>query len=106
MRALRSYRAELEAQRAAVQSANPQTIIEASEKLVALALRQMGEWRVQQKAYPQAIELYRNSLLLEDSPETRADLAAAEERAKQGRAPGPADVDSVDPAAAPSHVRP
>ena len=78
----------VEAQRAAVQSANPQTISEASEKLIALALRQMGEWRVQQKAYPQAIELYRNSLLLEDSPETRADLAAAEEHAKQSRGRG------------------
>jgi tetratricopeptide (TPR) repeat protein len=91
----------VEAQRAAVQSANPATIIEASEKLVALALRHMGEWRMQQKAYPQAIELYRNSLLLEDSPETRTDLAAAEERAKQSHL-GPADVESVDPAAAPS----
>ncbi|MGC2194944.1 MAG: tetratricopeptide repeat protein [Terriglobales bacterium] len=92
----------LEAQRAAVQSANPATIIEASEKLVALALRQMGEWRMQQKAYPQAIELYRNSLLLEDSPATRADLAAAEERARQGREPGQLDLESADPAAAPS----
>jgi len=91
----------LEVQRAAVQSANPATIIEASEKLVALALRQMGKWRVQQAAYPQAVELYRNSLLLEDSPETRADLTAAEERAKQGRAPGPLDLESIDPAAAP-----
>ncbi len=75
----------LEDQRAALQSANPPAIIEASEKLAALALRQMGQWRTQQKAYPQAIELYRDSLLLEDSPETRADLAAAEERAKHGR---------------------
>jgi tetratricopeptide (TPR) repeat protein len=92
----------VEAQRAAVQSANPQTISEASEKLIALALRQMGVWRVQQTAYPQAVELYRNSLLLEDSAETRADLAAAEEGAKRGRTPGSADVDSVDPAAGPS----
>jgi tetratricopeptide (TPR) repeat protein len=92
----------LEAQRAAVQSANPATIIEASQKLAALALRQMGEWRMQQKAYPQAIELYRNSLLLEDSPETRADIAAGEERAKLGRQPGPADSESADPAAGPS----
>jgi tetratricopeptide (TPR) repeat protein len=99
--ASRELSRRVEAQRAAVQSANPQTISEASEKLVALALRQMGEWRVQQRAYPQAIELYRNSQLLEDSPETRADLAAAEERAKQSHL-GPADVDSVDPAAAPS----
>jgi tetratricopeptide (TPR) repeat protein len=91
----------VEAQRAAVRSANPQTIIEASEKLVALALRQMGEWRMQQKAYPQAIELYRNSLLLEDSPETRADLAAAEERANQSHLE-PTDLDSTDPAAAPA----
>ena len=91
-----------EAQRAALQSANPQAISEASAKLIALALRQMGEWRAQQKAYPQAIELYRNSLLLEESPETRADLATAEELAKQRRATGPADGDSVDPAAAPS----
>jgi len=90
----------VEAQRAAVQSANPTTISEASEKLIALALRQMGGWRVRQKANPQAIELYRNSLLLEDSPETRADLAVAEEHAKQGLAP--AEGESVDPVAAPS----
>jgi tetratricopeptide (TPR) repeat protein len=69
--------------------------------LVALALHQMGEWRMQQNAYPQAIELYRNSLLLEDSPVTRADLAAGQERAKQGQ-PEPTELDSVDPAAAPS----
>ena len=92
----------LEAQRAAVQSANPHTIVVASEKLVAIALRQIGEWRMQQRAYPQAIELYQNSLLLEDSPEIRADLAAGEEQAKQGRQPGSADLGSVDPAAVPS----
>ena len=94
-------RRRLEAERAAVQSANPPTIIEASTKLVALALRQMGEWRMLQKAHAQAIELYRNSLLLEDSPETRADLAAAEEHAKQGPQPEPTDLTSVDPAPAP-----
>jgi tetratricopeptide (TPR) repeat protein len=37
--------------------------------------------------------------LLEDSPETRADLATGEERAKQVRGP---DSDSVDPTATPS----
>ncbi len=94
-------RRRLEVERAAVQSANPQSIIEASEKLVALALRQMGEWRMQQKAYPQAIELCRASILLEDSPELRADLAAREEQAKQGHQTGLAELDSVDPAAAP-----
>jgi tetratricopeptide (TPR) repeat protein len=92
----------LEGQRAAVRSADPRTIIEASRKLVALALRQMGEWRMQQNAYPQAIELYRNSILLEDSPETRANLAAGEERAKQGRQGEPVESESIDPAAAPS----
>jgi tetratricopeptide (TPR) repeat protein len=92
----------VEAQRAAVQSTNPLAISEASEKLIALALRQMGEWRVQQKAYPQAVELYRNSLLLEDSAETRANLAVAEEGTKQLRASGPADADSADPAASPA----
>ena len=92
----------LAAQRLAVQSANPSTIIEASEKLVALALRQMGRWRMQQKAYLQAIELYRNSLLLEDSPEVRADLVAGETRAKQSAQLGQADLDSGDPAAGPS----
>lgn len=89
----------LEAQRAAVQSADPTTIVEASEKLVALALRQMGEWRMQQTAYAQAIELCRNSLLLEDSPETRADITAAEERSKQGQKPGRMDLGTVDSAA-------
>ena len=89
----------VEAERAAVQSGNPPTIIEACGKLVALALRQMGVWRMQQKAYPQAIELYRDSLLLEDSPEVRADLVAGEERIKQSSQPG---QDSVDPSSSPS----
>ena len=92
----------LEAQRAALRLADPRAIIEASEKLVALALRQMGEWRMQQKAYPQAIELYRNSILLEASPETRADLTIGEERAKQGRPTESVESGTIDPAAAPS----
>ena len=98
----RELELRLEAQRAAVQSADPLTIIDASEKLVALALRQMAEWRIQQNAYPQAIELYRNSLLLEDSPETRADLATGQHRAEQGGQTEAVESDGIDPAAAPS----
>ena len=72
MRPLGSYREEWKRSAPPCESANPQTISEASARSsAALALRQMGEWRVQQRAYPQAIELYRNSSLLEDSPDTR-----------------------------------
>lgn len=92
----------LQAQRNAVQSAVPPAIIEASQKLAALALRELGDWRTQQTAYPQAVELYRNSLSLEDSPATHAHLAVGEERVKElNRQSAPADLDGVDPTAAP-----
>lgn len=92
----------LQAQRNAVQAAVPPAIIEASQKLAALALRQLGNWRAQQTAYSEAVELYRNSLSLEDSAETRASLAIGEERAKQqNRQSLPVGPAGVDPAAAP-----
>jgi len=92
----------LQAQQAAVQAGEPEAIIDASQKLVASALRVMGERRLQQTSFAQAAQLYRISLELEDSPETRLALAAAGDRAREAGHPLPQDMDSVDAAAEPS----
>jgi tetratricopeptide (TPR) repeat protein len=49
----------------------------ANGKLIALALREMGKLRTSENAYPEAAELYRRSLELEDIPDAHADLAIA-----------------------------
>jgi tetratricopeptide (TPR) repeat protein len=63
---------------AARTSGDPVAISLASRRLVAVALREMAELRMVEGAFPQAAELYRNSLDLADSTEARADLALAE----------------------------
>ncbi len=63
----------------------------ANERLIALALRELGQLRLLEAAYPQAEELYRRSLDLEDLPDTRVDLAIAE---LQGNHPDAALSDS------------
>lgn len=95
-------RQRLQSQQSAVQDGNPQTITDASHKLVALVLRTLGDWRLRQTSYPQAAQLFRVSLELEDSPETRSALSTASDRAQQAGQPLPADLDSVDTAATPS----
>lgn len=59
-------------------SGDPIAINSASRRLVAIALREMAELRTVEGAFPQAAELYRKSLDLDDSAEARADLALAE----------------------------
>jgi tetratricopeptide (TPR) repeat protein len=84
-------------QREAVRSENPAQIIEASQQVIALALRQLGEWRSRETAYFQAIALYRSSLQVEDSAQTRQLLAEAESHA--GERVQIFAQDDVDPAA-------
>ena len=55
----------------------------ANQQLIALALREMGQLRLLESAYPQAIELYRNSLAVRDIPDTRVDLAIADLQANR-----------------------
>ena len=56
----------------------PETIDRANRRLAAIALREMAQLRLLELAYPQAIELYRTSLELDDDPGTRVDLAIAD----------------------------
>ena len=91
----------LQAQRAAVQSADPALVIQTSQKLNAIALRLMGEIRLQQAAYAQALQLNRVSQELEDSPESRRAVMVAAQRAESSGISLPKDLDSLDIAAAP-----
>ena len=74
--------AELEKRLVAAQGArnggDASAIAAANQRLIALALRELAQLRLIQSAYPQAIELYRRSLMFEDIPDTRVDLAIAE----------------------------
>jgi tetratricopeptide (TPR) repeat protein len=88
-------------ERSSVQSGNVTAIITASQKTVAMALRQVAEWRLQEAAYPQAIVLCRDSLLLEDVLQAHAILDSAERQAKQQGIGIPEDLNGIDPAAPP-----
>ena len=65
----------VQAQRDAIQAGNPATVETTSRALVAFALRGMAQIRTLEAAWPQAIELYRQSLALEDDNATRLALA-------------------------------
>ena len=67
----------LEAQQAAIQSGNTEAVQTASQALVAFALRGMAQIRSLEAAWLPAVELYRQSLALEDDPATRLELANA-----------------------------
>jgi tetratricopeptide (TPR) repeat protein len=67
----------------AQQSGNPQLVATANKKLLALALRELAHLRLLESAAPQASDLYKRSLELEDIPDTRVDLAVAYLRMKQ-----------------------
>jgi tetratricopeptide (TPR) repeat protein len=64
--------------RAARDSGDPAATQLANERLIAAALNELAQLRVVEQAYPQAIELYSNSLRFEDIPSTRLDLGTAE----------------------------
>ncbi len=74
--------AELKKRLAAVEQArntgDPATIAQANQRLIAFALRELGQLRIIQSAYSQAVELYRRSLEFEDTPDAHVDLAIAE----------------------------
>jgi tetratricopeptide (TPR) repeat protein len=62
----------------AKQTAEPAAVATANERLIALALREMGQLRLLEGAFLPAIELYRRSLAFEAIPDTRVDLAIAD----------------------------
>jgi tetratricopeptide (TPR) repeat protein len=71
-------RKRLEAAQEAQRSGDATATAQANKKLIALALRELGQLRLLETAVPQAIELYRRSLDFEDIPDTHVDLAIAE----------------------------
>jgi len=60
---------------AARDSKDPSRVASANARVLALALRRLGNIRVAESAFPQAAELYRSSLAWEDSAETHVGLA-------------------------------
>lgn len=58
-------------------SGDPARVAHASEQVIALALRELGQVRLLESAYGQAAELYGRSLDFENIPDTRVDLAIA-----------------------------
>ncbi len=75
--ALQELKRRYDALNAATASGNPETVSETSKNLSALALRELGNLRVLVGAFPQAADLYRQSLALEENPETRTRLMTA-----------------------------
>lgn len=73
----------LAATQAAQQSGDPQSVIQANQRLLALALGEMAQLRFRVEAFSQAAELYKQSLDLEDVADNRVDLAITYLRMKQ-----------------------
>jgi len=67
----------LDIARAADLSGDPTQIRKANELVIAYALRQLGQLRLLESAFPQAVQLYRRSLNFEDIPATHIDLSVA-----------------------------
>src|SRR5260370_39869300 len=80
---LQELERRMAAQRAATRSGNSAAVIESSQKLAALALQQMANLSLVQGARQQSVELYRQSLKLEDSEAARVDLAGRRFRTKK-----------------------
>lgn len=74
---LQGLQQRINAQHAATQSGDPAEVVQSSQSLIALALREMANVRAQEVAWPQAVALYRASLALEESPKTSRELDAA-----------------------------
>lgn len=66
----------VEAQQAAVRSGDPTAVEQASRRVTASALRQMALLQSSSGDYAKAIDLYRESLNLEDNNDARLELAA------------------------------
>jgi tetratricopeptide (TPR) repeat protein len=86
-RGLSEAAVELQKRLDAVQGAkalgDPARVAHASEQVIALALRELGQVRLLESAYGQAAELYGRSLDFENIPDTRVDLAVAHFQAGQ-----------------------
>jgi tetratricopeptide (TPR) repeat protein len=76
-------------------SGNAETIAEANQKVIAFALRELGHLRMRQLAYPQAIQIFRQSLTFEESVDTRADLAIANSAVTKATSRGPGAAETV-----------
>jgi tetratricopeptide (TPR) repeat protein len=70
-------RSRLQAQRNAIASADAAAVEKTSRALVAFALRGMAQIRSLEAALPQSVELYKQSLELEDDTATRLELVTA-----------------------------
>lgn len=68
----------IDAANVAQRSRNPAAVAQANQKLLANLLLTMGQLRVSEGAYPQAVELYRASMNFGPSPGIHADLALAD----------------------------
>lgn len=62
-------------------SRDPAAIAQANQRLIATALRELGDLRSVESAYLPAIELYQSSLKFEDDARTRLSLATADSQA-------------------------
>lgn len=69
---------KLDAQRAATRMGDPATIVDASRRLTAEALREMARLESMRAQWGPAAAAYRQSLDLEESPSVRVELAAAD----------------------------
>jgi tetratricopeptide (TPR) repeat protein len=74
-KAVDELQTRIQAAAAARDSHNPANVARANSQVLALALRRLANIRVAESAFPQAGELYRRSLLWEDSAETHVGLA-------------------------------
>jgi len=73
----------LQAASAAQQAGDPEAIAVANKRVIALGLKEMGDLRNLVGAYPAAIELYKRSVELEPTEDTRYSLAFAYFRASR-----------------------
>ncbi len=73
----------LQAASAAQQAGDPESIAAANKRVISLGLKEMADFRNLVGAYPAAIELYKRSLELEPTDETRYSLALAYFRASR-----------------------
>jgi tetratricopeptide (TPR) repeat protein len=71
-------RKRLDAAEAAKRGGSPAAVAEANAALIALTLRELGQLRLIEGAFPQASEIYLRALDFEDVPDARVDLAIAE----------------------------
>lgn len=65
----------LDTHNVALRSGNPAAVVASSRALAALGLRLIAESRLSQELYQESIDAYRQALDLEDSADTRLDLA-------------------------------